>query len=57
MCVYVCVFNSLRIHEQNTKENHNRVVYLHVIDTCDFICEEVNFFGLENINFQTFFAI
>ena len=25
-------------------------------DTCDFVFDEVNFFGLENINFQTLFA-
>ena len=45
------------MHEENTKENYNRVVSLYVIKTRVFICEEeVNFLGLENINFQTFFT-
>ena len=37
---------SLRIHEENTKDNNNRVVSLYLIDIRDVICEEVNFFGL-----------
>ena len=46
--------NSLRIHEENTKENHNRVVSLYVIKTR--LLFSSNFLGLENVNFQTFFA-
>ena len=45
------------MHEENTKENYNRVVSLYVIKTHVFICkEEVNFLSLENINYQTFFT-
>ena len=54
--IYIYIYeNSSRIHEENTKENRNRVVSLYVIDTCDFVCE-VSFFGLEHINFKIFFA-
>ena len=44
----------LRIHEKNTKENHNRVVLLYVIITR--LLFSSNFLGLENINLQTFFT-
>ena len=46
--------NSLRIHEENTKENRNLVVSLYVIKTR--LLFSSNFLGLENVNFQTFFA-
>ena len=32
-CITHNLKNSLRIHEENTKENHNRVVSLYVIKT------------------------
>ena len=35
-------------------ENHNRVVFVYAIKTRLFFSS--NFLGLENINFQTFFA-
>ena len=49
-----------KIHKENTKENQPCGVFIRDKDTCDFICDflcdkEVNFFGLESINFQTFF--
>ena len=53
--VFIIGWISYRI---NTKKNHNRArrVFICDEDTCDFICEEVQFFGLDNINFQTFIA-
>ena len=46
---------SLIIHEENSKENHNRVGSLYVIkDTRAFICEEVCFFRLIEDKFSDF---
>ena len=46
--------NSLSIYEEDTKENHNRVVSLCVIKTR--LLFSSNFLGLENIHFQTWFT-
>ena len=43
--------NSLRYHEQNTKENHNHVVF--ISDKTRLLFSK--FLTFENINFQTFF--
>ena len=44
------------LYEEKTKENYKRVESICDKDTCAFICEKVQFFGLRKINFQTFFA-
>ena len=46
--------NSLRIHKENIKENHNCVVSLYVIKT--HLLFSSIFLGFENINFQNFFV-
>ena len=52
------IYNSLRIHEDNTKENHHRVefIYLIKIHVPLYVKKKFSFFGLRTINFQTFFA-
>ena len=60
VCIYICVCvlkNSLKIHEENTKENHNRVgsIYVITIHVPLYLKKKFNFFGLRKINFQTFF--
>ena len=46
--------NTLKIHEKNTQENHDYVVSINVINTCLLLSS--NFYGLENVNSQAFFA-
>ena len=52
--VEIYLKNSLRIHEENTMENHDSVVSFYVIKTR--LVFSSNFLSLENVNFQTFFA-
>ena len=49
---------SLKIHEENTDENHNRVGSIYVINIHVplYVKKKFNFFGLRKINFQTLFA-
>ena len=54
------VMQSCRPYERftvnkNTVYSTNCAIYL-FLKFINSLCEEVNFFGLENINFQTFFA-
>ena len=44
----------LRIHEENTKKNHNRVLSLYVVKTRLLFSSDL--LGLEIIHFQTFYA-
>ena len=47
--------NALRIHEKNTKENHNSVVFfLSDTDTCFILKFSTIFFALENIKCHIF---
>ena len=48
----------MRMFMRKTRRKNITLSCLHIFDnnTCAFICEEVNCFGLENINFQTSFV-
>ena len=47
----------LKIHQENTKENHKRVGSVYVIKIhVPLYVKKFEFFGLRKINFETFFA-
>ena len=53
----IYIYNSLKIHEGNIKENHNCVGSIYMVKIhVPLYMKKFNFFGLRKINFQTFFA-